>query len=146
MVTRQSRSKLPTSVVKMCCFCGRGVRQLRGLLQRWLCSKSRVRLLTALARNWPRTATGLVLRALMAFADEPKPGAKEALATLRPHGIKTVVISGDNCGAAVARARRLGMRPEAGEVMAKVLPGEKVAMRSVSVMSNTLLLKRWKPK
>ena len=101
--------------------------------------------MTALARNWPRTATGLVLRALMAFADEPKPGAKEALATLRPHGIKTVVISGDNCGAAVARARRLGMRPEAGEVMAKVLPGEKVAMRSVSVMSNALLLKRWKP-
>ena len=74
-----------------------------------------------------RTATGLVLRALMAFGDEPKPGAKEALAALRARGIKTVMISGDNRGAAEAMARRLGLRPEAGEVMAEVLPGEKVA-------------------
>jgi Cu+-exporting ATPase len=74
-----------------------------------------------------RTATGLVLRALMAFGDEPKPGAKEALATLRARGIKTVMISGDNRGAAEAMARLLGLRPEAGEVMAEVLPGDKVA-------------------
>ncbi len=75
-----------------------------------------------------RTATGLVLRALMAFGDEPKPGAKEALATLRARGIKTVMISGDNWGAAEAMARRLGLQPEAGEVMAEVLPGDKVAL------------------
>ena len=74
-----------------------------------------------------RTATGLVLRALMAFGDEPKPGAKEALAALRARGIKTVMISGDNRGAAEAMARRLGLRPEDGEVMAEVLPGDKVA-------------------
>jgi P-type Cu+ transporter len=74
-----------------------------------------------------RTADGLVLRALMAFGDEPKPGAGEALAELRARGIKTVMISGDNRGAAVAMARRLGLRPEDGEVMAEVLPGDKVA-------------------
>ena len=74
-----------------------------------------------------RTADGLHLRALMAFGDEPKPGARQALAELRARGIKTVMISGDNRGAAEAMARRLGMQPEAGEVMAEVLPGDKVA-------------------
>jgi Cu+-exporting ATPase len=74
-----------------------------------------------------RTADGLVLRALMGFGDEPKPGAKQALAELRARGIKTVMISGDNRGAAEAMARRLGLRPEDGEVMAEVLPGDKVA-------------------
>jgi Cu+-exporting ATPase len=74
-----------------------------------------------------RTAQGLTLRALMAFGDEPKPGAKEALAALRARGIKTVMISGDNQGAAEAMARRLGLRPEEGEVMAEVLPGDKAA-------------------
>ena len=73
-----------------------------------------------------RTTNGLVLRALMAFGDHPKPGAKEALAELRSRGIKTVMISGDNRGAAEAMARRLGLRLEAGEVMAEVLPGDKV--------------------
>jgi Cu+-exporting ATPase len=37
------------------------------------------------------------------------------------------MISGDNLGAAQAMARRLGLRPEAGEVMAEVLPGDKAA-------------------
>ena len=74
-----------------------------------------------------RTANGVVFIALMAFGDEPKPGAKEALAALRARGIKTVMISGDNRGAAEAMARRLGLRPEEGEVMAEVLPGDKAA-------------------
>jgi len=74
-----------------------------------------------------RTTDGLTLRALMAFGDEPKPGAKEALTALRARGIKTVMISGDNKGAAEAMARRLGLRPEEGEVMAEVLPGDKAA-------------------
>jgi P-type Cu+ transporter len=74
-----------------------------------------------------RTTDGLTLRALMAFGEEPKPGAKEALAALRARGIKTVMISGDNKGAAEAMARRLGLRPEEGEVMAEVLPGDKAA-------------------
>ena len=66
-----------------------------------------------------------VLRALLAFGDEPKPGAKEALAALRARGIKTVMVSGDNQGAADAMAGRLGLRPQDGEVMAEVLPGDK---------------------
>jgi len=74
-----------------------------------------------------RATDGFTLRALMAFGDEPKPGAREALAALRARGIKTVMISGDNKGAAEAMARRLGLRPEEGEVMAEVLPGDKAA-------------------
>lgn len=74
-----------------------------------------------------RTTEGLTLRALLAFGDEPKPGAQEALAALRARGIRTVMISGDNRGAAEAMARRLGLRPEAGEVLAEVLPGDKAA-------------------
>lgn len=74
-----------------------------------------------------RTTQGLSLRAVMAFGDEPKPGAKEALAVLRARGIRTVMISGDNRGAAEVMARRLGLRPEEGEVMAEVLPGDKAA-------------------
>ncbi len=75
-----------------------------------------------------RTTAGLTLRALMAFGDEPKAGAKEALAALRARGIKAVMVSGDNRGAAEVMARRLGLRPQDGEVMAEVLPGDKAAL------------------
>ena len=75
----------------------------------------------------PQHAERVQVLALLAFGDEPKPGAKEALAALRVRGIKTVMISGDNRGAAEAMARRLGLRPEDGEVMAEVLPGDKAA-------------------
>lgn len=74
-----------------------------------------------------RTTHGLTLRALLAFGDEPKPGARQALAALRARGIRTVMISGDNRGAAETMARRLGLRPEEGEVLAEVLPGDKAA-------------------
>jgi P-type Cu+ transporter len=72
-----------------------------------------------------RVTEGLVLRAIMGFADEPKPGAAEALAQLRARGLKLVMISGDNAPAALAMARRIGLQP--GEVQAEVLPGEKAA-------------------
>jgi Cu+-exporting ATPase len=72
-----------------------------------------------------RGTPGLVLRALMAFADEPKPGAREALAALRARGLRLVMISGDNRGAALAMGARLGLG--ADEVMAEVLPGDKAA-------------------
>ncbi len=75
----------------------------------------------------PSVGAHYVLRALMAFGDEPKPGAREALAALKARGIRTVMISGDNRGAAEAMARRLGLDPDAGEVMAEVLPGDKAA-------------------
>lgn len=69
------------------------------------------------------------LLALMAFADEPKPGAKEAIAELHAQGIRTVMISGDNWGAARAMARRLGLNaaPESSDVIAEVLPADKAA-------------------
>lgn len=70
---------------------------------------------------------GLQVRALLAFGDEPKPGAREALAALKARGIRTVMISGDNRGAAYAMARRLGLDPDAGDVMAEVLPADKAA-------------------
>ena len=75
----------------------------------------------------PSVGAHYVLRALMAFGDEPKPGAREALASLKARGIRTVMISGDNRGAAEAMARRLGLDPDAGDVMAEVLPGDKAA-------------------
>ncbi len=80
--------------------------------------------LSALAERTPQGVQGLLL---MAFGDEPKPGAAQALADLRARGLKLVMISGDNRSAAEAMARRLGLRPEDGEVLAEVLPGDKAA-------------------
>ncbi|WP_159915956.1 cation-translocating P-type ATPase [Pantoea sp. 18069] len=74
-----------------------------------------------------RGAQGLQLRALLGFGDEPKPGAAEALAELRARGLRTVMVSGDNQGAAYAMARRLGLDPDRGEVLAEVLPADKAA-------------------
>ena len=80
--------------------------------------------LSALAERGPGGVQGVLL---MAFGDEPKVGALEALAALRARGLKLVMISGDNQAAAEAMARRLGLRPEDGEVLADVLPGDKAA-------------------
>jgi P-type Cu+ transporter len=79
---------------------------------------------SALAERTPEGVRGLLL---MGFGDEPKPGAAEALAELRARGLKLVMISGDNPAAAEAMARRLDLRPEDGEVLADVLPGDKAA-------------------
>ena len=78
--------------------------------------------LSVLAERIPEGVQGLLL---LAFGDEPKAGAREALDALRARGLKLVMISGDNRAAAEAMARRLGLRPENGEVMAEVLPGDK---------------------
>ena len=58
---------------------------------------------------------------LLAFGDQPKPGAAQAIAKLRAHGLRVVMISGDNLGAASAMARLLGI----AEVRSEVLPGDK---------------------
>jgi len=63
--------------------------------------------------------------ALMAFADEPKPGAREALAALRARGLRVVMISGDQREAALAMGAQLGLAPE--EIRAEVLPADKAA-------------------
>ncbi len=64
-------------------------------------------------------------QALLAFADEPKPGAAEAVARLRARGLRVVMISGDNQRAAQAMAARVGIAPD--DVRAEVLPGDKAA-------------------
>ena len=63
--------------------------------------------------------------ALLAFGDEPKPEAREAIASLRAAGLRLRMISGDNHGAAVAMAARVGLA--ADEVLADVLPQDKAA-------------------
>jgi len=59
--------------------------------------------------------------AALAFGDEIKPGAAQAVARLHALGVRTVMISGDNRGAAQAVASRLGIQ----RVIAEVLPGDK---------------------
>lgn len=63
--------------------------------------------------------------ALLAFADVAKPGSAKALAALKAQGLRVLMISGDNLGAAEAMARQLGLDPAANEVLAEVLPGDK---------------------
>ncbi len=66
--------------------------------------------------------------ALLAFGDEPKAGAAAAIAELRAAGMRLFMVSGDNQGAAMAMAARLGLRADADEVIAEVLPGDKAAV------------------
>jgi Cu+-exporting ATPase len=73
-----------------------------------------------------RTQQGVVPLGVLAFGDEPKPGVRESLAKLRMRGLRLVMISGDNAGAAQAMAQRLGLR--ADEVHADVMPGDKAAL------------------
>ncbi len=83
----------------------------------------------------------VLARALFAFTDEPKPGAAEALAELRQRGIRTVMVSGDNQGAAEAMGRRLGLSAEKGEVLAEVLPGDKAAqVRALQAGGHTVAM------
>ena len=103
---------------------GEGAANAGPLAQRALALQQEGFTVSAVAGPTPQ---GLQVLALLAFGDEPKPGAREALAALKARGIRTVMISGDNRGAAEAMARRLGLDPAAGEVMAEVLPGDKAA-------------------
>ncbi len=73
-------------------------------------------------------ATAWSAMALLAFGDEPKAGAAAALAELRAAGMRLFMVSGDNQGAAMAMAARLGLRANEGEVIAEVLPGDKAAV------------------
>jgi Cu+-exporting ATPase len=73
-------------------------------------------------------ATGWSPMALLAFGDEPKAGAAAAMAELRAAGMRLFMVSGDNLGAALAMAARLGLRAADGEVIAEVLPGDKAAV------------------
>jgi Cu+-exporting ATPase len=61
---------------------------------------------------------------LLAFGDAAKPTAAAAVAQLQTLGLRCVLISGDNRGAAEAVARELGI----AEVHAEVLPADKAAV------------------
>jgi Cu+-exporting ATPase len=90
--------------------------------------------------SWLVDAEAARVRGLFAFGDEPKPEAAAAIAALHAQGVRCVLVSGDNRGAAQAIARRLGIDDVRAEVLpadkARVVaglreglaPGEKVAM------------------
>ena len=59
--------------------------------------------------------------AALAFGDTPRPGAAQAVARLRAMGVHSVMLSGDNRGAAEAVGRALGIT----DVRAELLPGDK---------------------
>ncbi|QIM53812.1 copper-translocating P-type ATPase [Hydrogenophaga crocea] len=99
---------------------GVGMTALQPAVQRALAQGASVSVLAR--RDAPDRLTAL---AVLAFGDEPKPGAREALARLRERGLRLALVSGDNRAAAEAMAERLGLRPE--EVMAEVLPADKAA-------------------
>ena len=61
------------------------------------------------------------LRGLLAFGDTLKPGAAQAIAQLSALGVRPVLVSGDNRGAAQAVGAEIGIE----EVHAEVLPGDK---------------------
>ena len=61
---------------------------------------------------------------MLAFGDRVKPGAKALIDRLHARGIKTVLVTGDNRGAAQAVARELGI----DEVHAEVLPEDKASV------------------
>ncbi|RPH45485.1 MAG: copper-translocating P-type ATPase [Burkholderiales bacterium] len=69
--------------------------------------------------SWLLDATAVL--GVVAFGDTVKPGAREAVARLASMGIRTVMISGDNRGAAEAVARELGIT----QAIAEVLPADK---------------------
>jgi Cu+-exporting ATPase len=63
------------------------------------------------------------LLGLLAFGDTIKASAPEAIARLHALGLRTVMLTGDNRGSAMAVAQALGI----DDVRAEVLPGDKAA-------------------
>ncbi|MEV4479583.1 heavy metal translocating P-type ATPase [Micromonospora coxensis] len=89
--------------------------------------------LTPEARRWAERGAAVLhlvrlpdtVLGLLALADEVRPEAREAVATLRAEGIRTIaMITGDARPVADAVAADLGFRP-GDEVFAEVLPADK---------------------
>ena len=68
-----------------------------------------------------RVPDGARLIGLMSFRDQPRKQAKDAIARLHAMGLRTIMLSGDNRGAARTVAHALGI----DQVRAEVLPGDK---------------------
>ncbi len=66
---------------------------------------------------------GTRLLGLLGFGDAVKPGAAETVRELHARGLRVVLLTGDNQGAADATARALGIH----EIRAEALPGDKTA-------------------
>jgi Cu+-exporting ATPase len=62
----------------------------------------------------------------LAFGDSPRAVTREAIAALQRRGLRTVMVSGDNRGAATAVARQVGI--DERDVVAEVLPGDKAGV------------------
>jgi len=67
---------------------------------------------------------GLRLLALLAFADPPRAQSAEAVRALHAAGIGTLLLTGDNAGAAARVAREVGIT----EIRAQVMPRDKAAV------------------
>ena len=73
--------------------------------------------------SWLARASDLHALGLLAFGDAIKPTAAAGVAHLKAQGITTIMLSGDNTGAAHAAAHTLGI----DHVLAEVLPADKAA-------------------
>jgi Cu+-exporting ATPase len=73
--------------------------------------------------SWLARASDRRVLGLLAFGDAVKPGAAAGVARLKAQGIATVMLTGDNRGAAQAAAKALGL----DSVLAEVLPADKAA-------------------
>ncbi|TNY37824.1 heavy metal translocating P-type ATPase [Thermomonospora catenispora] len=76
---------------------------------------------TAVAVGWDGAA-----RAVLTVADRVKPTSAEAVARLRELGLRPVLLTGDNAAVARAVAAEVGIDPESDDVIAEVLPADKV--------------------
>ena len=74
---------------------------------------------------------------LLGIADSLKPGAEEAVRTLRSQGIRVIMLTGDNRTTADAVARQLGL----DEVIAEVLPEQKlVAVKQLQAQGRVVAM------
>ena len=76
--------------------------------------------------SWLADDQGVAL-GVLAFGDTVKPGAAQTVSWLHAQGLRVVLVSGDNAGAAQALANEVGIT----EVHAQVLPADKARLISV---------------
>ena len=87
--------------------------------------------------SWLARASDRQVLGFMAFGDAVKPSASNAIGKLKAQGIATVMLSGDNRGAAEAAAKTLGI----DRVLAEVLPADKAAhVAALKAAGNTVAM------
>ena len=86
------------------------------------------------ARNGGNTAVLVVIdgavKAVCVVADQPKSSSATAIAELRKLGLRPILLTGDNHATAVAIAQQVGIEADDQQVIAGVLPDEKVRVVS----------------